>query len=205
MKYESDPLFEYIIAALQEGKDIPTIENMSWSRFGVEVAVLSIDSTGFTQATKEYGIVHSLANLCKMYIALRPIFEEHGAISFRLAADDLFSRFDTPDQALAASIAANKALHSLDIKIAPNRSLGICIGIGYGYMLESSHKGAYGPEMNLASKLGEDIAADSEILLTTAAFDQLTHHHDCQFETCTTQIAGVELPYYRTKIESGAP
>jgi adenylate cyclase len=205
MNYETDELFEYIIDAIKEGKDIPTIEELTWSKYGTEVAVLSIDSTGFTQATKERGIVHSLANLCMMYIALRPIFEEHGAISFRLDADNLFSRFGAVDQALAASIAANQALHILDIEIAANRSLGICTGIGYGYLLESSHKGAYGTEMNLASKLGEDIAGDSEILLTTAAYNQLTHPHGCEFDACSTSIAGVNIPYYRTEIKAVAP
>jgi class 3 adenylate cyclase len=201
MRYESDELFEYIITALREGKDFPTIEKLTWSKFGTELAVLSIDSTSFTHTTKKHGIATSLTNLCKMYMGLRPIFEKHGAVTFRVDADNLFSEFDTVDQALAATIDSNRVMHELEIQILPGKNLEICSGIGYGYLLQSERKGAFGPQMNLASKLGEDIAVGSEILLTEEAFNQLSNHQGCVFNECSITMAGVTFPYYQTKVE----
>lgn len=43
------------------------------------------------------------------------------------------------------------------------------IGIGYGAILNIAGEDMYGDEVNLASKLGEDVAQRGEILLTAAA------------------------------------
>jgi class 3 adenylate cyclase len=58
--------------------------------------------------------------------------------------------------------------------VLPNdRDLYGSIGIGYGDLLVVSDGDLFGSEMNLASKLGEDIAAKMQILLTAQAFAAL--------------------------------
>ena len=54
----------------------------------------------------------------------------------------------------------------------------------------------YGNEMNLASKLGEDIASDDEILLTESAHDFLSQSTHL-FDVFTQEISGVTLTIYQ--------
>ena len=49
----------------------------------------------------------------------------------------------------------------------------IAIGVGYGRILLVGDDDAYGDEMNVACKLGEDLAEQGEILLTAAAHEAL--------------------------------
>ena len=51
----------------------------------------------------------------------------------------------------------------------PNDFVGIAIGIGFGSILDLDGEDFFGDEVNLASKLGEDIATGGEVLLTDAA------------------------------------
>ena len=75
-------------------------------------------------------------------------------------------------------------------------AIHISVGIGYGEVLKIGDRDIFGHEMNLASKLGEDLAADDEILLTAAAYETLpTPHDDCQKKTRT--ISDVTLTYYQ--------
>ncbi|MEM7650144.1 MAG: adenylate/guanylate cyclase domain-containing protein, partial [Cyanobacteria bacterium P01_A01_bin.70] len=74
--------------------------------------------------------------------------------------------FATPDAALEATEHLLTELNAIDIHAS--------IGIGYGEVLVVGDHNLYGNEINLASKLGEDIAGDDEILLTAAAHDALT-------------------------------
>ncbi len=48
----------------------------------------------------------------------------------------------------------------------------------------------YGSEMNLACKLGEDLARRGEILLTQAAFQEVRHHPGV-WESLDLSISGV--------------
>ena len=55
----------------------------------------------------------------------------------------------------------------------PERHLHGSIGIGYGDTLVIGDEDLFGSEMNVACKLGEDIAGLDEILITTAAYTAL--------------------------------
>ena len=75
----------------------------------------------------------------------------------------------------------------------------VCIGIGYGELLHAGEEGYYGDQMNLASKLGEDIAEGAETLVTNetaiAADDLLLEDFVDEFAT----ISGIELRYARKR------
>lgn len=45
----------------------------------------------------------------------------------------------------------------------------LCSGIGYGELLRIEENDVWGDEVNIASKLGEDLAKESEIYLSEAA------------------------------------
>ena len=53
-----------------------------------------------------------------------------------------------------------------------NEQLAFSYGIGFGQVLELDHD-VFGLEVNLASKLGEDLARAGEVLLTPSAAEGL--------------------------------
>ncbi len=73
----------------------------------------------------------------------------------------------------------------------------IAIGIGYGRVLLVGDDDAYGDEMNVACKLGEDLAEQGEILLTASAHEALGTGTTWQFEDSSVRISGLDLTAYK--------
>ena len=59
----------------------------------------------------------------------------------------------------------------------------------------------YGSEFNLASKLGEDLAEQGEILLTNSAFEKFEGKKE-DWEKVEFSISGLELVAYKRVIYS---
>lgn len=73
-------------------------------------------------------------------------------------ADHLFAVFATPEQALEAALDTLRALDAMNAMLPPERSLNVSARMGYGPTLVIANEDLFGPEMNGACKLGEDIA-----------------------------------------------
>lgn len=175
-------------------------ENELWEEYGVMQALVVLDSSGFTRVTREKGILHFLTCIVQMRDIIRPIFHEHSCNTYRCEADNIYAEFDSPSQALEASLEANRALRENGLMLMGDEPFQVCIGIGYGLVLRSgTSDGCFGDEMNLASKLGEDTAEGREILLTKAAYAKLTEEQQKIFEKKEAQVSGVGFPYYLTK------
>lgn len=145
-------LFESIRDYLNNGTDFQTMQQEIWQQFRSRYATLVLDCCKFTRITQQEGIVHYLVCLMKLNDIIKPIFEAHGCLSFRMEEDNIYAEFNSPDQALAASIEANEAVRAAKLMLNANEPFKICIGIGYGEVLCSHHNGVFGDEMNLASK-----------------------------------------------------
>ena len=177
--------------------DYQEFRNDIWKQFGVTRAVMEIDTCGFSRTTQEMGViyflraVHGLRNTCAR------IFSDHGVHRWRCRADNLTAEFRTTDQALAAAGAIHGQLEGNPFVLGDGRPFQVSIGIGYGLLLDSGpEEGLYGHEMNLASKLGEDIAEGGETLLTSAALDQITDVSPWVVERRRDVISGVSLTYF---------
>ncbi len=70
------------------------------------------------------------------------------------------------------------------------------MGIGYGEVLVVDNETPYGDEMNLACKLGEDLARRGEVLLTPSAYAAL-QSPPWVFEPASFSISGIEFTAYR--------
>ena len=82
--------------------------------------------------------------------------------------------FDQPTDAVQAALALHEAFERDPIMIAETQTYELCIGIGYGTLIYSSAlEGYFGDEMNLASKLGEDLARGKETLLNAPTYNEL--------------------------------
>jgi class 3 adenylate cyclase len=73
----------------------------------------------------------------------------------------------------------------------------IACGIDYGKLLILEYEDCFGDPVNRASKLGEDIAAAGEILITKEAMEMIPAHVGIRSREITVLISGIELPAYR--------
>lgn len=165
-------------------------------RFQRDAAVLVLDTCGFSRTVRAKGIVHFLALLERLERLARPLIAQHAGRVLKIEADDIFAVFPDPDHAVAC---AEAIVHNLDIanEALPARDeLNVSIGIGYGEVLLIGDDDLYGDEMNIASKLGEDVAGQNEVLLTPAAHAALTST-DRAFQPFAFSVSGLELTAYR--------
>lgn len=161
-----------------------------------DVAILVLDMCGFSRITARHGIIHFLAMIHQMEQAARPAIEGNGGDIIKQEADNLFAVFSSAEQALEAALDTLRALQAMNAVLPPERALAVSAGIGYGPTLVIAHEDLFGPEMNCACKLGEDIAGPGEILLTEAAHAALpAARYACS--TGQHEISGLALPSRR--------
>ncbi len=191
-------LFRAIMRAGRAGK-IEETEAALWERFGIECAVLVLDSTGFVRATRARGIVHFLNLFLRMRETVTPIFERNRCLAWRSDADNLFAEFAAVDHALKAASAAHLAVEEAGLMLDEGEPYRVCIGIGFGRVLKAGPEGVFGGEMNLASKLGEDIAEGGETLLTENAYKHLPRRKAAAFEKRKSTVSGNSITYYAVR------
>ena len=169
MPHDKAYLRRLLSARNQAPDSAPSIDAAIEQAFVRHVAILVLDMCGFSRITQSHGIVHFLAMIHQMEQAARPAIVGNGGEVIKQEADNLFAVFATPEQALEAALDTLRALHAMNAVLPPERHLNVSAGIGYGPTLVIAHEDLFGPEMNGACKLGEDIASTNEIWLTQAA------------------------------------
>ncbi len=161
-----------------------------------DVAMLVLDMCGFSRITARHGIIHFLAMVHQMEQAARPAIVGNGGEVIKQEADNLFAVFLQPEQALQAALDIHRALDAMNAVLPPEAALQASVGIGYGPTLVIAGKDLFGHEMNLACKLGEDIAGPGETLLTASACALLpAGRYVFSDRPCT--IGGALLPAHR--------
>jgi adenylate cyclase len=161
--------------------------------FSATQAVMVLDSSDFSHLTQRSGIIAALAMMHQIQAIVVPLVTLHSGSIIKLEADNVYAVFPNAAAAATAAQAILQQLNPIDRHVS--------IGIGYGNLLmidnETDEHDLYGNEMNLASKLGEDIAEKDEILLTEAAYRQLENPQVNQWKSVETQISGVAIEFYR--------
>ena len=137
--------------------------------FGEERAVMVLDMSGFSRTTQKRGITAFLLMIHQMKLLCRPAIEAAGGLIVKAEADNLFCLFEHVGDAVAAAREVVERLDAANLVLPEDRRLYASIGIGYGAILNVDNDDIFGDEVNLASKLGEDIAERGMIVLTEAA------------------------------------
>ena len=197
MLNEND-LFDHLRKNLNSGLSASEREADALEKHGRWCTPVVIDSVGFTRISQKYSAVYFLERFVQVADLVGAVFKAEGGTRFRAQADNLFVEFETPLQALAAVVKANLQLEQAEILIDEEERYRFCVGIGYGLLLRSNTQGVYGNEMNLAAKLGEDIACGDELLLTPAALAQLDPEIQAKFENHTSCVSKVDILYHRS-------
>ena len=165
-------------------------------RFRRPLAILVLDSSGFSRSVRTVGIVHYLALLERLAQVAGPCIERSGGRVLHTEADNIFAAFSTATDATQCAASILRELARVNESLPENEQIYVSMGIGYGEVLVVDNETPYGDEMNLACKLGEDLARQEEVLLTPAAYAAL-ESPPWQFEPIDFSISGIELTAYR--------
>jgi len=163
-------------------------------RFGETRAVLVLDMSGFSRATRRGDVVPFLLMIHRMKRLATPIVEANRGVVVKAQADNLYCLFEDVASAAAAAREIVAGLEAASAALPEARRLYASIGIGFGRMLNIDEEDMWGDEVNLACKLGEDIAGRGEILLTRAAHAAAGAP---QAEALAASLAGRRLTYFR--------
>ncbi len=158
-------------------------------------AIMVLDMSGFSRTTQRHGIGAFLLMVHKMKRLALPEIEEKGGLLIKAEADNLYCLFDSTDDAVRCARAITRQLNAANLILPEDRRLYASVGIGFGPVLNVGDEDLFGDEMNLACKLGEDIANQSEILLTEGAKATLTLPDTVTLPN-QISIAGLPLTYH---------
>jgi class 3 adenylate cyclase len=160
-----------------------------------ELGVLISDMSGFSRITREEGILHFLALIHQMQSFCIPAIEGAGGRLVKAEADNLYAAFDTPAAALAGAVAMHDACDRACAGRARNDIVSLSIGIDYGPVLDLDGADYFGDAVNIASKLGEDVAEGGELLITERAAAGLAKPVGWRSESRRTRISAVDIDY----------
>jgi len=157
-------------------------------------AVLVLDMSGFSRTTQVHGVVSFLMMIHQMRLLAVPTIEGKGGMLVKAEADNLYCLFDTVDEAVGAAREIIRQLNTVNPLLPAGRKLYASIGIGFGDILVLGEEDLFGDEVNLASKLGEDVAQGGMILLTEGARAALSAKVMTTEERAS--ISGLALVYH---------
>jgi class 3 adenylate cyclase len=154
------------------------IEQAIWRDYGAERAVLVLDMSGFSELCERHGIVHYLSMVRRMQATAEPIIGRYDGALVKFEADNCYATFPTVDGALRAALDLNRAFHHANEATPDELDIRISCGIDFGAILVLPGHDFYGHAVNRACKLGEDVAAAGEVLITAEAAVRLTSPPD---------------------------
>jgi len=160
-----------------------------------EMTVWVSDSSGFTRKTWEHGIVQFLALMSRCYGFVVPILRRHGGKVYSEQADNILAAFPEPAQALKAAVAVQRRLRAYNRGKRDADRFHLCIGIHCGRALELAND-VYGDCVNIASKVGEDLAGKGEILVTGDVTHRVKGRYRCTY-TRSAELGGRTFELYR--------
>jgi len=171
------------------------IDRLLRERSERDVVVFVSDSSGFTRKTHEYGVAQFLAVMTQCYRRLFPLFRKHRGTLLAHNADNMLAVFERPEHALRASVEMQQWLRRFNAGKKDRDQFHLCIGIesGPAFVLKDN---VYGACVNVASKLGEDLAGKGEILVTGGIAGQVKGRFRCSYNR-TSQIGGRSFELYK--------
>jgi class 3 adenylate cyclase len=180
----------------EEMNERKNIEETLWNDYGAEFAVFVLDMSGFSMLTRKYGIVHYLSMVRRMQLTTEPIVKSYGGQMLKYEADNCFAVFPDPLSAINAAIAMQHAFRAENLLTSDDLDIHIACGIDYGKLLIIGHEDCFGDPVNRASKMGEDVAAAGEILITKEAMEMVPVEAGIASHEISISISGVNIPAY---------
>ena len=184
LKTSEQRLWRLVAERARAGADVVAIDRRIWDLFGEPWAVMFTDLSGFSRQVEAFGILHFLQIIYEHKQLLEPCLARHDGILIKTEADSLLVIFRRTESALRCAVEMQAALEAANRGRPPETQVLLCVGIGYGEILRIGARDVYGQQVNAASKLGEDTAKATEILITRAARDNAAKLWDQVPWTC---------------------
>ena len=185
-------LIDRLIAAPAERKS--GVEHHIRHLFEKFKTVLALDMSGFTLVVRREGILPYLCEIRRMQLMTLPILQSHQGELVKYDADSLIAVFDDPSSAVKAAISIQKAALEPQPK---SQFLALSIGIDCGEVLLVPGVDCFGDAVNLAHKLGEDLAQAGEILLSFAVSERLPAASQSCLQRLQLSVSGMDLLAYK--------
>jgi class 3 adenylate cyclase len=135
-------------------------------------AIVYTDTADFTRRAARDGILHFMMVFDRAVRALRRAVARHRGRIVKVEADSLLLSFPDTERACLGVEAMDRSLRRLNRGRPADERLRFSYGVGSGTVLDLEED-LFGLEVNLASKLGEDLARPGEALLTPSAVESL--------------------------------
>jgi len=166
-------LLDTLIKAPNEKKG--EVERFINEAYQQDKVVLALDMSGFTISVQRDGILAHLCRIRRMQLLTAPIIQKNHGQLVKFEADNVLAVFDKTDDAVRA----------------------FSIGIDVGTIILLDEIDCFGDSVNLAHKLGEDLAKVSEILITDKAFQSLEKPEEYDLQPTQFTISGLKLSAHR--------
>ncbi|MGE0153356.1 MAG: adenylate/guanylate cyclase domain-containing protein [Reyranellaceae bacterium] len=191
-------LFVHLDAAEADSEaDVARLELELWRHFGRKGAAFVLDMAGTSRAVRERGIVPMLLRIRRMQRLGVPVIEAHDGEMVKAEADNLFAFFRHVRSAVDAAIALQRALADYNRDRAPQWRIEACIGIAQGRALILPEQDLFGDCVNIAAKLGEDLAQPGEILVALQAFSRIDTRENYAGEGLKVEVSGLAIEAVR--------
>ena len=169
--------------------DRTALEEEVWREFGVEMAIMALDMSQFSVSVRRSGIVPYIQLIRRMRLLTAPLVAAAGGGVVKYEADNLMAVFPDVPQAVGAAIAIGR-------EFARDGRITAGIGIDFGSFLRIPDHDCFGDPVNIAFKLGEDVARAGEILITAAARQRLGAGTQYAVRERRASLPGLELQAY---------
>jgi class 3 adenylate cyclase len=192
--------FRGMVAALTAANDQAArkdIETRIWQRYGTSGAVFVSDMCGFSRTTRAQGICHFLALIEHARALIAPEILRHGGKLLKFEIDNSFAYFPDVDAALHCARDLTAKVTETNLTRPPEDQIALAIGIDHGELLLIDDVEFFGDPVNTACKLGEDVAADNETLVTARAFALCKRDLAYVMERKHARISGIDVEYAR--------
>ncbi len=87
----------------------------------------------------------------------------------------------------------------------PELDIRLSIGVDFGRFLIVGNNDFFGEPVNVASKLGEDIAKPGEILITERTMQHIDQNLGFEFDLTERKVSGVDTRIYKVRYYQDAP
>jgi class 3 adenylate cyclase len=175
------------------------IEAELWNSYGAERVVFVLDMSGFSLLTRKHGIIHYLSMVRRMQLVSEPIIKTYNGSLLKFEADNCFAVFPDTLAAVHAAIALQLAFDASNLLTSDDFDVRIACGIDCGKILIIGNEDCFGDAVNRACKLGEDVAAAGEILVTQDAIKTITSDLDFELREVNISVSGINIPAYAIK------
>lgn len=185
------------------GESYTALEARVFEEFQVERTVFVLDMSGFSLQVRRGGILSHLCKIRRIQILAREFIHSVGGELITEVADNVMACFLDCTSAVRAAVGLQRRIRALQQELGSDTILSAAIGLDHGKFLLIPRKDAFGDPVNIAFKLGEDVARADEILITDNVRSQLAPESaaDYHLQEMQLSISGVDIHAHRVVYE----